>query len=86
VGNAFDDTEVEEGRKFVAIGRPVGGFISGEALGVHGTHIRVFIFLLPSVDGLITHARSSSHSVSSFLVLREILKWVQTKPLNSSEK
>jgi hypothetical protein len=26
VGNAFDDAEVEEVKKFVAIGTPVGGF------------------------------------------------------------
>jgi hypothetical protein len=34
VGNAFDDTEVEEVRKFVAIGRPVGGFTSGEVVEI----------------------------------------------------
>jgi hypothetical protein len=34
VGNAFDDIEVEEVRKFVAIGRPVGGFISGEVVEI----------------------------------------------------
>jgi hypothetical protein len=34
VGNAFDDTEVEEVRKFVAFGRPVGGFTSGEVVEI----------------------------------------------------
>jgi hypothetical protein len=34
VGNAFDDTEVEEIRKFVAIGRPVGVFTSGEVVEI----------------------------------------------------
>jgi hypothetical protein len=29
VRNTFGDTEVEEVRKFVAIGRPVSGFTSG---------------------------------------------------------
>jgi hypothetical protein len=34
VGNAFDVTEVEEVREFVAIGRPVGGFTSGEVVEI----------------------------------------------------
>jgi hypothetical protein len=34
VGNAFDDTEVEEVRKFVAIGRPVGEFTNREVVEI----------------------------------------------------
>jgi hypothetical protein len=41
VGNAFDDTEVEEVKKFVAIGKPVGGMAarcnkSGSPIGMFG--------------------------------------------------
>jgi hypothetical protein len=34
VWNAFDETEVEEVRKFVAIGRPVCGFTNGEMVEI----------------------------------------------------
>jgi hypothetical protein len=34
VGNAFDDREVKEVRKFVAIGRSKGGFTSGEVVEI----------------------------------------------------
>jgi hypothetical protein len=34
VANDFDDTEVEEVRKFVAIGRPIGGFTRGEVVEI----------------------------------------------------
>jgi hypothetical protein len=34
MGNAFDDTEVEEVRKFVAIDRPVGGYTNGEVVEI----------------------------------------------------
>jgi hypothetical protein len=34
VGYAFGDTEVEEVRKFVAIGRTVGGFTSGKVVDI----------------------------------------------------
>jgi hypothetical protein len=34
LGNTFGDTEVEEVRKFVAIGRPVGGFTNGEVVEI----------------------------------------------------
>jgi hypothetical protein len=34
VGNTFGDTEVEEVRKFVAIGRPVSGFTSGKVVEI----------------------------------------------------
>jgi hypothetical protein len=34
LGNAFGDTEVEEVRKFVEIGRPVFGFTSGEVVEI----------------------------------------------------
>jgi hypothetical protein len=39
VGNAFDDTEVEEVRKSVAIGRPVGGLTSGEMVEIKLFHL-----------------------------------------------